>query len=232
MHEGVARDRFAGQNNRTDRGRARNAPAPDRFALWAVFLALFAMAITAATANASAGGVSTSGGAPTPDSAPFGSRVLSQGMSGGDVKVLHGIMKSQSYAARIRLSDVFDAPTTAAVKTFQGGVGLPTSGVVDRSTSKAMIRSMPKAEASYYDLAGNSTACGQTLTHATIGVAHKTLPCGTKITFAYHGRTIIAPVIDRGPYTKGRTFDLTAAAADQLGLTAAGVDDVHYSVAR
>jgi len=69
---------------------------------------------------------------------------------------------------------------------------------------------------------GKKTACGQKLTKQTLGVAHKTLPCGTQVELYYKGRTITAPVIDRGPYAKGRTWDLTKAAADALGFSDTG----------
>jgi rare lipoprotein A (peptidoglycan hydrolase) len=58
-------------------------------------------------------------------------------------------------------------------------------------------------------LYGNGTACGQTLTKDLVGVAHRTLPCGTMVTFRYKGKTVSAPVIDRGPYVSGRTWDLS-----------------------
>jgi hypothetical protein len=64
---------------------------------------------------------------------------------------------------------------------------------------------------------GNRTACGQRLTTSTRGVAHKTLPCGTKVAIRYRGRSVIAPVIDRGPYARGVTYDLTGATARDLG---------------
>jgi hypothetical protein len=80
--------------------------------------------------------------------------------------------------------------------------------------------------ATWYTLYGHKTACGKRLTRTTIGVAHKTLPCGTEVEFYYKGRTITAPVIDRGPYSKGNSWDLTKAAADQIGLTATGQDTV------
>jgi hypothetical protein len=47
---------------------------------------------------------------------------------------------------------------------------------------------------------GNRTACGQRYTRYVVGVAHRTLPCGTMVQFRWHGRTAVAPVIDRGPY--------------------------------
>jgi rare lipoprotein A (peptidoglycan hydrolase) len=88
-----------------------------------------------------------------------------------------------------------------------------------------------RAGASWYGpgLYGNKTACGQTLQATTIGVAHRNLPCGTMVKFVYHGHAVLAPVIDRGPYVKGRAWDLTAAASEALEF--AGVGMVRYAVA-
>jgi rare lipoprotein A len=87
------------------------------------------------------------------------------------------------------------------------------------------------AGASWYGpgLYGNKTACGRTLRATTIGVAHRNLPCGTMVKFVYHGNAVVAPVIDRGPYVKGRAWDLTAAASEALEFE--GVGMVRYAVA-
>ncbi|MGI8921014.1 MAG: RlpA-like double-psi beta-barrel domain-containing protein [Solirubrobacteraceae bacterium] len=69
---------------------------------------------------------------------------------------------------------------------------------------------------------GSALACGGTLQPDTLGVANVTLPCGTMVTFRYGGREIRVPVIDRGPYVGGRTWDLTVATADRLGFSGAG----------
>lgn len=67
---------------------------------------------------------------------------------------------------------------------------------------------------------GNRTACGVTLTPATLGVAHRTLPCGSLVTLtSFAGRTVTVPVVDRGPYVAGRTLDLTAATKIALACT-------------
>jgi rare lipoprotein A len=66
---------------------------------------------------------------------------------------------------------------------------------------------------------GHRTACGQRLTHRLLGVAHRTLPCGTKVALLYKGRTITVPVVDRGPFAHGASYDLTAATAQALGVT-------------
>ena len=65
---------------------------------------------------------------------------------------------------------------------------------------------------------GQQTACGQTLTPAVVGVANRKLPCGTLVKVTYHGKPLIVPVVDRGPYANGADWDLTAAAAQALGI--------------
>jgi rare lipoprotein A (peptidoglycan hydrolase) len=67
---------------------------------------------------------------------------------------------------------------------------------------------------------GQKTACGQTLTPSVIGVAHRTLPCGTLVKVVYNGHALTVPVLDRGPYSHiGADWDLTAGAAQALGIS-------------
>jgi rare lipoprotein A len=66
---------------------------------------------------------------------------------------------------------------------------------------------------------GKHTACGQVMTHALLGVAHRTLPCGTPVAVFYGGKSITVPVIDRGPFANGARYDLTSAAAQAVGMT-------------
>ena len=68
---------------------------------------------------------------------------------------------------------------------------------------------------------GKQTACGMALTPDLQGLAHRTLPCGTRVAITYAGRSVVLPVIDRGPYgVAGADWDLTQAAALTLGITA------------
>jgi hypothetical protein len=83
---------------------------------------------------------------------------------------------------------------------------------------------MRESVASWYNDGGN-TACGF---HATDGVANRTLPCGTKVTFGYGGRTVTATVDDRGPYVGGREYDLNQNTAAALGM--GGVATVESSL--
>jgi rare lipoprotein A (peptidoglycan hydrolase) len=66
---------------------------------------------------------------------------------------------------------------------------------------------------------GRQTACGQTLTPAVVGVANRTLPCGTLVSVTYDGHSLTVPVLDRGPYSHRASWDLTAGAAQALGIT-------------
>lgn len=65
---------------------------------------------------------------------------------------------------------------------------------------------------------GNPTADGTVLQHNTVGVAHKSLPLGTRLRARVGGNTITVEVIDRGPYVRGRHLDFTQAAAQRLGF--------------
>jgi len=80
-------------------------------------------------------------------------------------------------------------------------------------------------------LYGNGTACGQTLTRGLVGVAHRTLPCGTKIEFRNpeNGLTAIAEVIDRGPFVSGRTWDMSHGLCKALKHCFTGSIDWRYA---
>ncbi|MFZ1155965.1 MAG: septal ring lytic transglycosylase RlpA family protein [Solirubrobacteraceae bacterium] len=67
---------------------------------------------------------------------------------------------------------------------------------------------------------GQQTACGQTMSPVIVGVASRTLPCGTLVLVNYKGHRLTIPVIDRGPYAhNGATWDLTWGAASALTIT-------------
>jgi len=90
---------------------------------------------------------------------------------------------------------------------------------LDRSANRRLgwLNVYRLAEASWYG-SGGSMACGGSLTSSTMGVANKTLPCGTLVTLRYEGRSVRVPVVDRGPYVAGREFDLTQATKQALGF--------------
>src|SRR6476660_985707 len=186
-----------------------------RFLPAAIAAATLALAVTAVGAQASGGGVGRESGGLAPTEWTFGSRTLRVGMQGGDVKILNGIVRSKAYGSSVALTDLFENPTAAAVERFQRRKALTPTGIVDSGTATALTQPMRRAGATWYGpgFYGNDTACGKVLRTTTIGVANRTLPCGTRVTFSYHGRYLVAPVIDRGPYRKGYDWDLTSAAA-------------------
>ncbi len=122
------------------------------------------------------------------------------------------------------------AGAATGAKAATGGA---SSGTASGSSGEELAFSSYRyAGASWYggpSLWGVKTACGTTLRPNTLGVAHKSLPCGTTVKFVYHGHVLVTQVIDRGPYVKGRSWDFTKAASEVLGLE--GVGRVRYAVA-
>jgi Lytic transglycolase/Putative peptidoglycan binding domain len=219
MYEGTARPRTETEY-RQRRRESWITRRPDRIAFWAVAMAVIAMVAAATSAHAGSGGTTASGGGtgssgPCPD-ARFGARPLKVGDCGDDVKTLHWIMKADSF--RVPMDKNFDNPTNNSVRSFQHRHGVKANGVVGKATRKKITRTMPSAVATWYGpgFFGRRTACGKKLTRSTIGVAHRRLPCGTKVTLKYRGRYVRAKVIDRGPYTRGVRWDLTQATARRL----------------
>jgi rare lipoprotein A len=104
------------------------------------------------------------------------------------------------------------------VRAVAGGDGARAAGAAAPTAPVTVYR---PAVATWYGpgLYGHHTACGQVLSHRIMGVAHRTLPCGTPVEIAFGGRTVTVPVIDRGPFTNGARYDLTSATAEQLGVT-------------
>jgi len=193
--------------------------------------------VAAASAHASgrgsgSGGISGTGaGGVAPTTQPtlppgcldtqLGKRDLKVGDCGVDVETLNWILKAKDFGAP-DLTPEFEAPTAVALGKFQTTADLRSTGIFDTNTATALFRSMPAQLATWYGpgFFGNQTACGQTLKPRTTGVAHKTLPCGTKVVIRYKGRFARTTVIDRGPYANGAVWDLTQATARSLRFTA------------
>jgi rare lipoprotein A (peptidoglycan hydrolase) len=165
MYESRARSRRAQGKGRNVRTGTLVSSRPDRVALWAVFLALFAAVAAAASAQAQSGGTPPPGSTPAP------------------------------------------APTT--------------------TTSWTLVQ-----KATWYGPGfwGRQTACGLVLTKATLGAAHRKLPCGTQVTFSHNGRSATATVIDRGPFRKGYKWDLTKRTAKVIGFLPVGSGPVTATV--
>jgi len=187
-------------------------------------MALATMVAAAASANAGVGGVGTGGSGQGGGcaKADFGKRTLRLGDCGTDVMTLNWILKSMRFERGVRPNENFEDPTEGTLRTFQRRAELGVSGIANARTRRELVKSMSRQTASWYGPGfwGNRTACGQRLKKRTIGVAHKKLPCGTKVVFKKGNRYVHTTVIDRGPYVHGRTWDLTQRAAREIGMTA------------
>jgi rare lipoprotein A (peptidoglycan hydrolase) len=123
------------------------------------------------------------------------------------------------------------ATSAVSAQAATGGASTVAYGGSSPEGQEIAFSPLRTAGASWYGpgLYGNKTACGQTLRPTTLGVAHRSLPCGTTVKFVYQGHLLITQVIDRGPYVKGRAWDLTTAASEALEFE--GSDSLRYAVA-
>jgi rare lipoprotein A (peptidoglycan hydrolase) len=142
-----------------------------------------------------------------------------------------------AWAVALGIFLIFVASATSRGAT--GGSGLPTGSPTQESGGSAAAGGQPAATdarlqaavarrpvqlATWYGpgLYGRRTACGLKLRATTLGVAHRSLPCGTRVTLYRGGRLLTVPVVDRGPWARGVSWDLTAATARRLRLGASG----------
>jgi len=164
-------------------------------------------------------------------------------LAGSDLIVSGRVSPSPGDAHRVRV--VVEGPsggqlrtTTSRDGTFRAHWGLHSIGIYEiraygvhdrrvsgSASARRRVTVYRPAAASYYGpgLYGGALACGGTLQPGTLGVAHKWLPCGTRVRLRYRGRSITVPVVDRGPYVGGRDFDLTEATKERLRFPDLGV---------
>lgn len=85
-----------------------------------------------------------------------------------------------------------------------------------------------KVKASWYGpgFHGRKTASGERFNQNAMTAAHKTLKFGTIVRVTYKGRSVTVRINDRGPFTKGRTIDLSKAAARAIGCKGVCVVDM------
>ena len=75
---------------------------------------------------------------------------------------------------------------------------------------------------------GRRTASGERFDMTAFTAAHPNLPFGTRVRVRnpLNGSEVTVRINDRGPFTGGRIIDLSRAAAETIGLLAAGVGTV------
>ncbi len=96
--------------------------------------------------------------------------------------------------------------------------------VVEPHRPEYVVTSRYQAVASWYRH-GKVTANGERFDPNGLTVAHKSLPFNTMVQFTNPstGQSIVARVNDRGPFVRGREFDLSLRSAQLLGFQDRGV---------
>jgi rare lipoprotein A len=114
--------------------------------------------------------------------------------------------------------------------------GKPAAAIATGSTPNSdwVVKHVLKGDASWYGpgFHGNLTANGETFNQNAMTAAHPSLPFGTRlrVTNPSTGRSVMVRVNDRGPYAGDRILDLSAGAADVIGLTDMGVGYVTIEI--
>ena len=118
-----------------------------------------------------------------------------------------------SFSARWRA----DRPGTFTLRAVAGGASAASASAPAPTAQLTVARG---AIATWFGpgFYGKRTACGEVMSPTLLGVAHRSLPCGTMVAISYGGRSITVPVVDRGPYAHGASWDLTTATAQALGF--------------
>ncbi len=212
---------------------------PRQSAMFATVLATVLLLACAATSSATDSGGATYGGEPAQTGGP-GLHARSNAILGTSVRFAGRTTPNATMAVQ-SVDDKTGAWVTLA--TAQAGAdgnyvarwradraGVLQVRAVSAGTARVRASSrgdvirvtvFEQARATWYGpgFYGHRTACGLKLTRTLVGVAHRTLPCGTRVALLYHGRSITVPVVDRGPFGgAGADWDLTRAAAEKLGF--------------
>ncbi len=123
------------------------------------------------------------------------------------------------YDLHYRTRDSISAPLRVRVAGSRRATG--------RTRGVGRLEAFRPALASWYG-EGQALACGGHMTPGMMGVAHKSLPCGTKVTIRYRGRQVRVRVVDRGPYSGAREFDLGPGVRAALHFDGVGTVQVAY----
>jgi expansin (peptidoglycan-binding protein) len=112
------------------------------------------------------------------------------------------------------------------IASATGGTGGLPSGLA--------FLSAETGEASWYgpQFHGEATASGEIFDMHNLTAAHRTLPLGSYVQVRNldNGRTVVVKINDRGPYAKGRSIDLSYAAAERLGMVRDGEAPVEITL--
>ncbi|NEP01285.1 MAG: septal ring lytic transglycosylase RlpA family protein [Symploca sp. SIO2E9] len=154
------------------------------------------------------------------------------------IKAVH-----QGFEASTSVAGVEQMPATAtpisaeylALSDVDKRADKPKVGQIEQIPLK-QTRSQMSGIASWYGpgLHGRRSASGERFNQHAMTAAHRSLPFGThvRVTNLNNGRSVVVRINDRGPFTRGRVIDLSAAAAGVLRMKQAGTAPVQVEIVR
>jgi rare lipoprotein A (peptidoglycan hydrolase) len=149
------------------------------------------------------------------------STAQTQVVAGGSFTVTWRASQSGPFSIRAALIPA----TVEGTLTSAGAGAAPTPQTATNASGALSMTVYRPTVATWYGgptMFGHHTACGEMLRPSTLGVANKTLPCGTQVRIYFADRSMVVPVIDRGPYVTGVTWDLTEATAKAIAILSIG----------
>jgi peptidoglycan lytic transglycosylase len=100
------------------------------------------------------------------------------------------------------------------------------SFVSPRSPGRLPASGVQEGVATWYGpgFDGRRTASGERFNRNAMTLAHRHMPFGTRVrvTNLKNGKSVVGRVNDRGPFVRGRHFDLSQGMARKLGIGGAG----------
>lgn len=153
-----------------------------------------------------------------------------KGTSDVTTQGVDGVM-TEVYTETYRDGQLTSTKLKSAVVTREPVAEVTTVGTRPASSSRSSSAGGSSCEASYY-WQGQQTANGEQFDPGALSAAHKEFAFGTKVkvTNPNNDKSVVVRINDRGPFVSGRCLDLSQAAMETIGGTAAGVITVTYEV--
>jgi rare lipoprotein A len=159
-------------------------------------------------------------------------RAISTFFFGGGIENFHLGVKTFSSFALLICSLTTPGRSSQEHQPLLPTVGSPRTSCANTIPCSAIAS--PLMVASWYGkkFQGRLTANGEHFDKSKLTAAHKTLPLGSvvRLTVPSTGRSVIVRINDRGPWLKGRDFDVSEAAASALGIHEDGIAALQATV--
>jgi rare lipoprotein A len=119
------------------------------------------------------------------------------------------------------------APIAEAQEASKPAAASAAASALQAMPTMASTAHAFEGKVSYYgpEFAGRKTSSGESVDPSAFTMAHKTLPFGSmvRVTNLQNNKSVVVRVNDRGPHTAGRVGDLSAGAAQEIGMLRSGV---------